>query len=344
MQYLLAHLLVTLSPSLFDFGAWFIQTELQETGHVGLCLGFLLLWGSWEQDAGSPGEFSLWPGNWVGSDFHWVGGEGASHWGALLCIFALFPRGCPLLFWGPRWCQFPCGGGAQRWWMVVLLGQALCLVCRSLKTWVFAKKSLFLHGDKRASLNLSPQMQSLRIFADSKSRVFQGIGIAEGLEEKPGSLSSGQVCSNVTAHRACVQKVTALPRSPVILPFDDRSSLSRSKRVIGGFPWLMFPPDSRKITSATVTHTPAVWPVRWASLWPVTLEEKTGNKITWAEEVCLALSGFQRAGRPAPPCLCPMLGPGKSPAAILRGSRGQPGYASSCSLPSAFSHLYSWAP
>lgn len=212
MQYLLTHLLVTLSPSLFDFGAWFIQIELQETGHVCLCLGFLLLWGSWEQDAGSPGEFSLWPGNWVGSDFHWVGGEGASHWGALLCIFALFPRGC--LFWGPRWYQFPCGGGAQRWWMVVLLGQALCLVCRSLKTWVFAKKSLFLHGDKRASLNLSPQMQSLRIFADSKSRVFQGIGIAEGLEEKPGSLSSGQVCSNVTAHRACVQKVTALPRSP----------------------------------------------------------------------------------------------------------------------------------
>lgn len=77
---------------------------------------------------------------------------------------------------------------------------------------MFAKKSLFLHGDKRASLNLPPQMQSLRIFADSKSRVFQGI--AEGLEEKPGSLSSGQVCSNVTAHRACVQKLTALPRSP----------------------------------------------------------------------------------------------------------------------------------
>lgn len=54
MQYLLTHLLVTLLPSLFDFGAWFIQIELQETGHVGLCLGFLLLWGSWEQDAGSP--------------------------------------------------------------------------------------------------------------------------------------------------------------------------------------------------------------------------------------------------------------------------------------------------
>lgn len=75
---------------------------------------------------------------------------------------------------------------------------------------MFAKKSLFLHGDKRASLNLSPQMQSLRIFVNSKSRVFQGIGIAEGLEEKPGSLSSGQVCSNVTAHRACVQKMTVL--------------------------------------------------------------------------------------------------------------------------------------
>lgn len=68
------------------------------------------------------------------------------------------------------------------------------------------------------------------------------------------------------------------------------------------------------------------------------------NKTTWAQEVCLALSWFQRAGLSAPPCLRPMLGPGKSPAAILSGSRGQPGYASSHSLPSAFSHLYSWVP
>ena len=60
---------------------------------------------------------------------------------------------------------------------------------------MFAKESLFLRGDKRASLNLPPQMQSLRMFADSKSRVFQGIGKGEGLREKPGSLSSGQVCS-----------------------------------------------------------------------------------------------------------------------------------------------------
>lgn len=342
MQYLLTHLLIILSPPLFDFGTWFIQIELQQTGHVGLCLGFLLLWGSWERDAGSPEwiQSVTWELSWV-----WFPLSGRGRCFPLRCsalqLCLALPE-CPYVL-GTQMVSVPERRRSSEVVDGSVTGQALCIVCRSRKTWVFAKESLFLRGNKRASLNLPPQMQSLRMFADSKSRVFQGIGKGEGLREKPGSLSSGQVCSMSQLTEPVFRKWQHYCALRVkIWPFDDGSSLLRPGWVIGGFPWLMFPPDSWKITSATVTHTPAVWPVSWTYLWPVRLEEKTENKTTWAEEACLALSWFQRAGWPGPRCLCLMLGP--VPAAVLSGSRGQPGYASSHSLPSAFSHLYSWAP